>query len=734
MGVLLLAVALPLRAAVSEVPPVSGVVRAADGAPLPHAQVVVATTGRGTLTDAQGRFTLRNLPAGAHRISVSMIGYAPETIEVVVPASGEAVSVELTLRPTPLSLPGLQVTATPTGRDALAAAQATSQLSGRALERNLSNTLAKTLEVQPGIAVRYNGPAASMPVLRGLTGDRILILQDGQRAADLAGSADDHSVTIDPLTAQRVEIVRGPASLLYGTNALGGVVNVISGDILNEVPAQAQWSASLQSESAFPGGGASVRGLVPLTERWALTLRGAGRSTGDVRIGADPELGDRLANTFHRNFSGALGLGYSGGRVSGGLSFQGYGLEHGVPMPPEEDEEIVLEGRKYTGTGQLNVALGSAVFPALRLQAAATDYTHEELEDGDVEMAFGLRTQTVDALLRQTAFGPFSEGAWGMSGLFRQYVATGEEQLTAPADSRTIGAFVYQEMPLFTNGASLQLGARADHYSIASKDDPVFGAGVSRSLTAFSGSAGLTVPVMPGFSASLSAARSFRAPTVEELFSNAYHIGTASYEIGDAELRPEFSQGLDAVLRVHRAALSAEFSAYGNQIDNFIHFEERGDTTIAGATYPVLAYVQDRARFFGVEGQAEWVAVPNWVVGVRADLVRAELADGTPVPFIPAARLGGSLRWDDGTFSVGGALRHAFRQDRVGLDDETPTAAYTLLDADAGIRLIRSGRIHSVTLRGDNLTNALYRDAASRIKDFAPNPGRNVALLYRVYF
>jgi iron complex outermembrane recepter protein len=232
LAVLLLAAALPLQGLAPDGPPVSGVVRAVDGAPLPHAQVVVATTGRGTLTDAQGRFTLRNLPAGAHRISVSMIGYAPETIDVMVPTSGEAVNVELTLRPTPLSLPGLQVTATPTGRDALAVAQATSQLSGRALERSLSNTLAKTLEVQPGIAVRYNGPAASMPVLRGLTGDRILLLQDGQRAADLAGSADDHSVTIDPLTAQRVEIVRGPASLLYGTNALGGVINVISGDIL----------------------------------------------------------------------------------------------------------------------------------------------------------------------------------------------------------------------------------------------------------------------------------------------------------------------------------------------------------------------------------------------------------------------------------------------------------------------------------------------------------------------
>lgn len=712
----------------------TGTVRAEGGAPLPQAQVVVLTTGRGTLTDAEGRFELRHQPAGVHRVSVSMIGYAPATREVEVPGTGGPVRLEFTLRPTPLSLPGVQVTATPTGRDALEVAQATTQLSGRALERSLGGTLARTLETQPGIAVRYNGPAAGMPVLRGLTGDRILVLQDGQRAGDLAGSADDHSVTIDPLSAQRVEVVRGPASLLYGTNALGGVINVISGEIPAEAVRRPQWSAALQAETAFPGGSAQLRGVVPLSERWALTLRGAGRTAGDVRIGDDPVLGRRLANTFHRTLDGALGLGYSGARVTGGFALQGYGLEHGVPAPPEVEERIVLAGRKLGATGRLEVALGSARFPTLRLQASATDYAHEELERGAVEMAFGLRTQTLDVLLRQGALGPFGAGAWGASGLLRQYVATGAEQLTAPADSRTFGLFGYQELPLGGGGASLQLGGRADHHHIASRDDPGFGPGTARSLTALSGSAGVSVPLPAGLSASLSAARAFRAPTVEELFSDAFHVGTASYEIGDPSLRPEFAQGLDAGLRLRTARASGELSVYGKRIDNFIHFEARGDTTIGGATHPVLAYVQDRARFVGAEGQVEWEAATGWVVGARGDVVRAERADGTPVPFLPAARLGGSLRWDDGRLSLGGQVRHAFQQDRAGLEGEPATGAYTLLDLDAGVRLVGGVRVHSLTLRVENLGNVLYRDAASRIKDFAPNPGRNVALLYRAYF
>jgi iron complex outermembrane recepter protein len=508
---------------------------------------------------------------------------------------------------------------------------------------------------------------------------------------------------------------------------------VISGDIPVLVPARAGWTATLQTESATPGAGGQLRGVVPLGDRWAMAVRGAGRSTGDVRLAPEPTFGGVLRNTFHRNLNGAVGFGYTGERVTGGVALQGYGLEHGVPLPPEEEGEIVLVGRKLAASGRLEMALGSRLFPSLRLQGSAVDYGHEELEDGEVEMAFGLRTRTVDALVRQARVGPFAEGAWGVSALLRQYVATGDEQLTAPADSRALGVFGYQELPL-ARGASLQLGARADRFAIASQDDPAFGAGVERSFTALSGSAGLSVRVAPGVAASLSAARSFRAPTVEELFSDAYHLGTASYEIGDPQLRPEVAQGFDAGLRMSRVGATGEISFYTKRIADFIHFEERGEMAWQGGTVPLLAYVQDGARFTGAEGRVELVAGRHWVVGFRGDHVRAALADGTPVPFLPAARLGTSLRWDDGRISAGSALRHAFAQRRVGLEGERPTDAFTLLDLEAGVRVLRGGRIHSLNLRVDNATDRLFRDAASRIKEFAPNPGRNVSVVYRLFF
>ncbi|HEX2190316.1 MAG TPA: TonB-dependent receptor plug domain-containing protein, partial [Longimicrobiaceae bacterium] len=271
-AVLLLAGAGP-AAAQGGAPLLAGTVRDDAGRPLPHAQVVVARSGRSTVTDAEGRYAVRGLPRGRYRVEASLPGYAPAAREVAVPAEG---AVELVLARTPLSIPGIQVTATPGAGDTRAVTQATTQLGGRALEREMGGSIAETLRNQPGVAVRSMGPGAAAPIVRGLTGDRVLVLQDGQRTADLAGSADDHGVTIDPLTAQRVEVVRGPATLLYGNNALGGVVNVISGDLPSALPGRPEWALATRAETAHPGGAASLRATLPLGGGWAAMVRAGG--------------------------------------------------------------------------------------------------------------------------------------------------------------------------------------------------------------------------------------------------------------------------------------------------------------------------------------------------------------------------------------------------------------------------------------------------------------------------
>ena len=719
---------------------VEGVVTDAAGEPLPLAQVTVLGLGRTAVTGADGRFALRNLPPGRHRVEVTRMGHAPARREVAV--GGAPAELRVALTATPLSLEGVQATGTVTSGDPLAVARSTAQLSGRALERQLSATIAQTLDGQPGIAVRYNGPGAAAPVMRGLSGDRILVLQDGQRTGDLAGSAPDHAVTIDPLSARRIEVVRGPASLLYGNNALGGVVNVISDDIPTRVPDRAELMLAGQTESAFPGASGSLRAGFGLGGRVGVSVRAGARTTGDVRISRDPQLGARLRNTGMTTRNLAVGAGWVGERVSGGASFKAFDFGYGLPHPPGS-EPLRLEGRRVEGAARLEASLPSAAFPGLRIDVGAQDYAHDEVDPaGTAASTFALRTGTAGATLRQGALGPFADGAWGASGILKEHTAVGAAALTPAAESRAWGVFAFQEVRFGEGAPSLQLGARYDRYAVRTRESEKFGPAQERDFGAVSGSLGLSVPLARGVSAGVSAARAFRAPTVEEMFSANAHAGTGAVEYGNPDLRPEHSQGLDAVFRVRRERLTVELAAYRNRVENYVFpaLQSRvrpgqpDSVDVGGERLPVFVYTQDDAVLRGLEGSVEWVAARRWVMGVSGDVVRAGRGGGETLPFLPPARLGGSLRWDDGRVSLGGEVRHAFRQGRYAAEDGGPTAGYTLFNASAGVQVSRGGAVHSVTLQADNLTDILYRDASSRIKDFAPNPGRNVSLVYRLFY
>ncbi|HEX2090772.1 MAG TPA: TonB-dependent receptor [Longimicrobiaceae bacterium] len=713
---------------------VEGTVRNEHGTPLAQVQVILPRTGRSAVTDAAGRFALRGVPAGSYRLTASLLGYTPAVLPVTLEPGAVQAAVEVVLERTPLSVPGIQVTATPGAGDTRAVTQAMTQLGGRALEREMGGSIAQTLRNQPGVAVRSMGPGAAAPIIRGLTGDRILVLQDGQRTADLSGSADDHGVTIDPLAAQRVEVVRGPATLLYGNNALGGVVNVISGDLPSSLPSRPEWVLAAQTESAYPGAATSLRASAPLGRGWAATVRGGVRRAGDMRIGDDPVLGERLDNTAARNWNGSLGIGYVGERVTAGGALRAYDFRYGLPVPPGSDP-VSLRGARREVLGRGEVTPGSAVFPLLRAELTAQDYEHDEIDGrGATQQTFALRTGSASLLLRQGALGPFAEGAWGVSALLKRYAATGPAALTPAADSRGLGVFGYQEVELGPGGAALQLGGRFDHYGIRSRSSPKFGPGRDREFRALSGSAGVRVPVGEGVSAGVSLSRSFRAPTVEELFSGAPHAGTGSVEFGNPDLDAERGWSAEGVVGVRTARLTGQLAAYRNAVDGYVHLASRGDTVVGGARLPVFVYTQERATLQGVEGALEWAVGRRVVLGATGDYLHAERADGTPLSFMPPARLGALLRWDDGVFSVGGDLHHEFLQDRVGAADELPTPAHTLFRLHAGLRLVRGGLVHSIALRGENLTNEVHREATSRIKDFAPGPGRNLALVYRVFF
>lgn len=732
--------ALPLQAAEVQPPPIVGTVRDSAGAPLPNAQVAVIGLDRVTTTDAGGNFAFGSVPPGRYDVYATLIGYAPARMPVVVPPEGEAIRVEIRMRPSLVRLAAVQVTATRFAADPLDVTQSTVELSGQALNRSLGSSVAQTLSDEPGLAMRYNGPAANMPVVRGLTGDRVLVLQNGERVGDLAAPTPDHALTIDPLTATSIEVVRGPAALLYGSNALGGVVNVISRDIPSSVPNHLEGQFAVQGESVNPGGAVSFGVTAPLGRAIAGTLSANLRDVDDVRMGG----GGTLENSSARQSGGQAGLGFVGDRLSGGMAYQGAQFRYGLPADPADPEFIKIDGWRQQVTARGQIRFDGSRIPIIRLDATGQWYEHEEIEpDGEVATHFELKTQTFSATGR-TEFGN-NPGAIGASGFLRQYDAVGEEALTPPANSRSLGAYVFQDFPLGRADTArvphLHFGARYDHTRIESETgEPRFGAPATRTFGTFSGSAGVVIPLGSAVSLNANVARAFRAPTVEELFSNGFHAAAGTFDIGDRDLKEETNTGGEVVLRARAARTTAQFSGYYNRIDDYIAVDIVGDTLVDGELLPLNRYTQANATLRGLEGNLEVEVARGFVVGGMGDMVRGSLRDGTPLPFIPAARLGGLARWQRGQLTISGDYRHGFAQNRVpeeAIEDDpsaVATEAYDLVNASVGYTLIGGGFVHSITLRVDNVFDEQYRDATSRIKQFALNPGRNFALVYRVLF
>ncbi|MDQ3516196.1 MAG: TonB-dependent receptor, partial [Gemmatimonadota bacterium] len=267
-----------------------------------------------------------------------------------------------------------------------------------------------------------------------------------------------------------------------------------------------------------------------------------------------------------------------------------------------------------------------------------------------------------------------------------------------------------------------------------------FGSPKAREFQNFSGSIGATYPMSSDVSLNANVSRAFRAPTVEELYSNGVHAARGTYEIGNQDLSSETNTGGEILLRIRRPKVSSQLSAFYNRIDNYVILDFVQDTIVDGSSMPLALYTQGDATLQGFEGEIEAEVFPRIVAGFMGDLVRGRLESDEPLPFMPATRAGARARYDDGRFSAGFDYRHVFAQDDVPVaateDDPSAvaTAAYDLLDLSAGWTLIRGGLVHNITFRLDNALDKRYREATSRIKHFAFNPGRNVSLVYRVLF
>ena len=671
----------------------------------------------------------------------------------------------------PAALREVVVTANPLGSGLFEMVQPADLLAGPRLDVRRASSLGETLSGELGISSTGFGPNASRPVIRGLDGDRIRLLRNGAGALDASSVSFDHATAIEPLVAERIEIVRGPAALLYGGSAIGGVVNAID----NRIPVEPIEGVGGRAELRH-GGAERERAGVAVVEggdgRFAWHADAWRRETDDLRIPGfarsarqrqvdatvDPETPQpygRVPNTASSSKGGAMGLSRTWGDGHAGLSFGTLRSEYGTPA--EEDVGIRLRQDTVDLSAE---ARGLAGFvKTLRLRANHTDYRHDEFEreDGAVGATFRNRGHELRLEALHADLGPF-KGAFGLQHGRSKFAALGDEAYLPATTSDSTAVFLYEELE--RERWKLSLGARAERARVrsagdaADAEDPRFGAADARSFTARSLSAGGLYAFTRSLSLSANAAYTERAPTHYELFSNGPHAATGTWEIGDSALSRERSTSVDLNLRHRSGAHLVSLAVWQTRFRNYLQLEGTGrlrgedgsveDASTPGltgtgaeASLPEYLYRQVPATFRGVEllvRRRLMEAAGILDLELKADRVSAhDRNTGEPLPRIAPVRLGAALIYREGPLLLRADLTRVSAQRRIS-GEELPTDGYTLLGAYANWRIREGSVAWDLFLRANNLLDEEARNHTSLLKDIAPMGGRSLTVGMRVVY
>ena len=620
-------------------------------------------------------------------------------------------------------------------------------LEGLDLQNEPARNLAELLESTTGVAVRSFGPGSARPIVRGFDGDRVLVMEDGVRTSDLGSQSADHGVPVDPLQAERVEVVRGPATLLYGSNAIGGTVNVISmaSHLAHSPPPGFRGQANLDYSTADSGMRGGVRAQAS-GAGWFAWGGGNSNRTEDYNSPAGV-----IDNTESSMNQGEAGFGLFGQRAwfSGtvrlddaryGVPFAGdfHGSHVGHDHGPVGDEEAlsvdVTMNRRQFRTDFGFRGLGF-VFDEAEFTVRYADYDQDEIETFEasgeeiVATHFDNRSVVFRGELRKPSGRVHSRvGVWGN---VRDYEAWGHEALAPETRQNAFAAFTYNEIEA-NERLDVLLGARAERnaYDVGEDTNPLRPAEVvDRTFLTASASTGARLAV--GGSTALVGVASLatRAPSLEELYNFGPHIGNLAYEIGNPDLDQERSLGFDLSLRQSSEALTGSLSVFRYDISNFVFGEVLGGM-ISGL--PVWLFQQSDATYQGFEGEGH-LSLGAAELVANAAYVDAKLASGEYVPRIPP--LGGQVRLDIpvGKLRLAPRLRWASRMDRL-YRDETPTDGYAVFDFTASYVFVGGHTTSNISLGAYNITDAEYSHHNSLIKDMAPQMGRGFRISYSLRF
>ncbi len=699
------------------------------------------------------------------------VSTSAQTVPPASPVAGAEKSAAANPSTTPKKVTDIIVIGNPLGAtDARDVVSPVEVLSGNELLLRRAGTLGETVDGLLGVSSTWFGQNAGRPVIRGLDGDRVRVLSNLGSSLDASSLSFDHNPAIDPLAIERIEVLRGPAALLYGGTAIGGVVNVID----NRIPATAIDGTRGAIETRF-GGAERDRSTSVLFEagNGVVSLHGDGftRNSDDYRVPKNTGVPSPVVNSSASATGGALGasLQLLGGRGNVGISHSLYESNYGTVA----EADVRIDMRQTRTAAELNLRdLGGAFVEGIFVKASKSDYKHVELESGDVGTTFKNTGNDFRAEIKHAKFGAV-QGVVGLQGESFRFSALGEEAFVPETKTRNQSVFAYEE--LVAGAMHYAFGARLERSAVdsagASAAGPArFGAAASRAFSLGSASLGASYRINSELTLTGNMALNERAPTYNELFANGAHIATAAYELGNSRLSKERSSAIDLGVNWTRGASGAKFGVFMQSFRNFLALRRSGiyrdaegngggnvsvmdcgdGTSVeSGCTAGVLPEYQCQAvsaRLSGVEAQTNLRLLERdkgrgftLDLTAKLDAVRAEdRTNREPLPRISPLRItiGATIDWQRFLFSA--ELKRTARQSRVPQADTFgPTGGYTLLNATAQANVnLGSRSTATFFLRGTNLTNARAFNAASidTIRGLAPLPGRGIRAGLRVDF
>ena len=635
----------------------------------------------------------------------------------------------------------------------------TSVVTGLDLTRDVRPTIGETLSRQPGVSATSFGPNSSRPVLRGFQGERIRILTDGIGSLDVSNTSVDHAVAINPLTADRIEVLRGPSALLFGSAAIGGVVNVIDARIPRRVPNEGVHVEGIATYGSAANERSANAALdVPLGNQFVVHVDGNYSKTGNLEVGGfvlspalraealaspDPEiqalagLRGRLPNSGGRTSDIAAGAAWVNGDNNAGISVNRLDSLYAIPIrypldPAAEAEAVRIDLKQTRADARAEIDTGNGLVDQLRFRGGYSDYRHSELDDtGAVGTTFFTKGHEARIEAVQSEKGGWGGGFGGQ--YFRRTLETvGDEKSLPPNRTSQFGLFTVQHYE--TGKFRAEAGARYEHQKVSADADALLGnPDLTRSFDSFSGSVGASFGSR-AFRVGLNLSHTERAPAAEELYVNGPHPGTQSFEIGNPDFSKEKSNGVELTLRASGDGWSLGASAFQIWFSDYIY---EAATGAIQDDLPVFEYRQGDARYAGfeLEGSVRLGRIGAMTVNLDAlaDYVRATIDDVGPAPRIPPLRLLGGLELQSDAVNARLEVEHVTAQGRLAAF-ETRTGGHTLVNASVSIQPIRDHEEVSLTLSANNIFDVDARRHASFLKDFAPLGGRDLRITAQVAF